>query len=214
MRCVISHCNLGGRADGQDRQAGDAGHGSPRGGADIQEVRQSSGPSGSQLCSLWDLGLWTPGTRCIFFFFIRWILRRKMHYTRGKKCHRLNEFEGFAAVRNVPFFGWAPVGLCAGALRQAGRRRMSLGPGCVYLDGLVPLAGSLHTPQALSACCCERTHSPSPLPYRLLPRRNVKRVTRRVRTRPSFLLQCESNHVWQKGVKGKYWQLPFYFDMR
>lgn len=151
------------------------------------------------------------------YFFEKVKCEEKNALCKGKKWHRPNESEGFAAVHNVPSFGRAPVGLFAGALRQAGGRRMSLGPVCVYLDGLVPLAGPLHTPQALSACCCERTHSPSPLPYRLLPRRNVKRVTARqarVRNpfhRPGFVPQCESSHVCQKGGGGEILAVVFLF---
>lgn len=46
-----------------ERQAGDAGHGSPGGGAGIQEVRQGSAPSG-----IWVFGL---RAHAVFFFFLK-----------------------------------------------------------------------------------------------------------------------------------------------
>lgn len=114
----------------------------------------------------------------------------------------------------VLFFGWVPIRLVAVALRQAGGRRMSLGPLCVprwscstgqfspQSTGFVSLLLSLG-----------RTLSLSPLPYRPLPRRNVKRViaqqaqVRNVFQWPGIVLRYINNHVRWKGSEKESWQL-------
>lgn len=97
------------------------------------------------------------GLRAYFRFFKRWSVKgKKRHYVRRVPLAKWVWM--ISCKRNCSFFlcsfffGWVPIRLVAVALRQAGGRRMSLAP-CAYLDGVVPLASSLHSPQALSACC-------------------------------------------------------------